>query len=387
MKKHIKILLAVSVVSIFVGVSMMLGAYLALRENADDTIAGLKFEEKHLTVTDPISHIHISTINASIELLPSDDDICHIVLQDHEKLFHQVSVTSSASGTQLNIHQQRNWQWYEMLYGLLQREDLSLRIYLPESEYLLLHADSESGDITVAPGFRFQTVYTYTASGNTKMTTLYTENLTVSSLSGDLSLCDLEAEQDAFFESISGFKQIENLTASNVTVNASSGGAMLQNISAGTLCTTAVSGDIHILSGNFSGTTYLETGSGNIQIADSGCGEQTLQTDSGSVTLQNISGSSLNAGSSSGTILVENACYTGNLLARTTSGEILLNGADAGTLELFSSSGDISGNLLSPKIFITETSSGHVRIPPSDEGSGTCHASTVSGNISISLIP
>ena len=387
MKKHIKILLAVSVISIFVGVSMMLGTYLALRENADDTMAGLKFEEKHLTVTDLISHIHISTINASIELLPSDDDICHIVLQDHEKLFHQVSVTSSASGTQLNIHQQRNWQWYEMLYGLLQREDLSLRIYLPESEYLLLHADSESGDITVAPDFRFQTVYTHTADGNTKMTALSADNLTVSSLSGDLILRDVDAGQDAFLESISGFKQIENLTAANVTCNTSGGGTMLQNISANTLRASAASGAIHVLGGNFSDSSYLETVSGSIEIVDSGCGEQSLQTASGSVTLQNVSGSSLNAGSSSGAILIEDAYYSGNLLSRSTSGEILLAGVDAGTLELFSSSGDISGNLLSPKNFIAETSSGHMSIPPSDEKSGICQISTTSGNIDIVIAP
>lgn len=387
MRKHKKILLIVSIVAVFTGVCMMLGAYLTLQRNADNAVAGLEFEEKTLNITDPITSIHISTINSSIELLPSPDGIFRIVCDDSEKLYHQVSVTKPASGAQLNIHQRNDWPWYEMLYGLFRKDNLSLQVYLPESEYVLLHADSSSGDITVAPDFRFQTVYTYTASGNTRMTALSAENLNVCSVSGDLILHKIEAAQDVYLESISGFMQIEALTATNITAHGSRGSTVLQDVSSGTLRAAAVSGDIHILGGRFSDSSCFETGSGSIEIVDSSCGEQALQTVSGAATLQNVSGSSLNAGTSSGTVLIEKALYSGGLLCRSTSGEIMLAGTDAGALELFSSSGDISGNLLSSKNFITETSSGYVDIPRSDETAGTCHISTVSGNINIAITP
>lgn len=387
MKKHIRILIITSVISIFIGTSMLLGALLALRSGAENAVAGLQFNEKSHTITDSFTKINIRTINSSIELLPSPDGVCRIVCSDNEKLYHQISVTESPSGSQLNINQVSNWKWYEMLYDLFQQDNLSLRLYLPESEYALLHAHSSSGDITIAPDFRFETVNTYTASGNTKMAALYAKHLTVSSVSGDLILRNLEAAEDAFLESISGFTQVENLKAVNVTTHASSGRTVLENVASDTLHTTTVSGDIHVLGGNFRDTAYFEASSGNVEIVDSEVSEQTIQTVSGNVTIQNASGKSLNAGSSNGNISIENALYSGNLLCRTTSGAIMFFGLDASMLELFSSSGDISGNLLSSKNFITETSSGFVTIPPSDEAAGTCHIQTTSGNINIVIKP
>ena len=387
MKKHIKILIISSVISIFIGASMLLGGLFALHSGAENAVAGLQFNEKSHTITDSFTKINIRTINSSIELLPSPDGVCRIVCSDNEKLYHQISVTESPSGSQLNINQVSNWKWYEMLYDLFREDNLSLRLYLPESEYALLHAHSSSGDITVAPDFRFQTVNTYTASGNTQMTALYAQHLTVSSVSGDLILRNLEIAEDAFLESISGFTQVENLKAANITTHASSGRMVLENASSDTLHATAVSGDILVLSGNFRDTAYFEASSGNIEIVDSEVSEQTIQTVSGNVTIQNACGKNLNAGTSNGSMSIENALYSGNLLCRTTSGAIMFFGLDANMLEFFSSSGDISGNLLSSKNFITETSSGFVTIPPSDEVAGTCHIQTVSGNINIAIEP
>ncbi len=381
MKKSKKILLIISVVSIFIGASMMLGAWCVLRNNAADAVAGLEFEEKSHVITDSFTKININTINSSIELLPSADGVCRIVCSDNEKLYHRISV----AGSQLNINQHDDWQWYEMLYGLFRKDNLSLRVYLPEAEYGLLHAHSSSGDITIAPDFRFQTANTYTASGNTKVTALYAENLTVCSVSGDLILRDLEAAEDAFIESISGFTQVENLKAANITTHASSGSTVLENLSSDYLRATSVSGEIRMFNGNFRNTSHFETSSGNIEIVDSACGEQAVDTVSGNITLQNVSGSSLNVRTSSGSISLFEALYSGRCLCNTVSSEIVFYGLDAEALELFSSSGDISGNLLSSKNFITETGSGLVIVPPSDEESGTCYVSTVSGNINIAI--
>ena len=383
MKKSKKILLIISVVCIFIGASMTLGAWLVLHNNAADAIAGLEFEEKTHVITDSFTKININTINSSIELLPSPDGVCRIVCNDNEKLYHRISV----AGSQLNINQHDDWQWYEMLYGLFREDNLSLRVYLPESEYLLLHAHSSSGDITIAPDFRFQTVNTYTKSGNTEASALYAENLTISSVSGDLLLRELEAMNDVYLESISGFIQIERLSAVNVTTHASGGRTVLENITSDYLRATAVSGDIHMAGSAFGSTTYFETSSGSIEIVDSDCADQSIQTVSGSVTLQNITGNSLNARTESGAILIENALYDSSLLCVTTSGEIQFLGLDAGTLEFISTSGSISGNLLSSKNFITDSGSGFTDVPPSDERAGTCHIRTDSGNINIVIEP
>ena len=387
MKKSKVILIIISLVCILIGAAMVTGAYFSLVNDASGQLAALEFQEKTHTVTEPFTKLNIRTVNSSIEILPSSDGTCRIVCDDNEKLYHDFSVTESPQGIQLNINQRDDWQWYEMLDGLYRVDELKLQVYLPETEYDLLHANSASGDITIAPDFRCRTVSTYTAGGNTKITDLQTGHLTANTVSGDLILRNIEAAEDAFLESISGFMQIENLNATNVTTHSSSGGAALENVSSDFLHTSSVSGDIRVFNGSFRDYSYFETGSGHIEIVSSECGDQTTRTVSGNVSLQNVSGTCLSINTSSGEIIISDALYSENVLCHTGSGAILFTGLDAANLEFLSTSGGVSGNLLSPKNFITETVSGFVNVPRSDESNGTCHVSTVSGNISIAIEP
>ena len=387
MKKAKLILIIVSVVCIVLGAAIAAGAYLSLANGASDQLAAIKFVETTHIIEEPFTKLNIRTVNSSIEILPSPDGVCRIVCDDNEKLYHNVSVTESVQGVQLNINQQDDWQWYEMLYGLYRTEDIRLRIYLPESEYELLHAASTDGDITVAPDFQFQTVYTHASSGNTMLTALKADYLTADTVSGDLVLRNIEAEVDIYAQNASGFIQAEYVTAPNITVSSSSGGTVLDHVSADYLHTYAVAGEIRVLNGSFRDSSYFETGSGYIEIADSECGENVMQTVSGSVTLQNVSGISLNISTTSGEILIEDALYSENVFCYTDSGAILFRGLDAANLEFHSTSGGVAGNLLSPKVFFIETTSGFVNVPRSDEGSGICIITTVSGNIDITVEP
>ena len=387
MKKAKLFLIIISVVCIILGTAMAVGAHLSLANDASAQLAELKFEETTHTVDEPFTKLNIHTVNSAIEILPSPDRVCRIVCDDNEKLFHSISVTESVQGVQLNIHQLDDWQWYEMLSGLYQAEDINLRVYLPESEYALLHADSSSGDITVAPDFRFQTANLHSTSGNIQLTGLEADNLTADTVSGDLVLRNIAAAKDIYAHNASGFIQVEHVIAPNITTSSSSGGTVLDNVSSDFLHTSSVSGEIRVFNGSFRDYSYFETGSGHIEIVDSESGKQVMLTVSGSVSLQNVSGSSLNTSTGSGAVSIWEALYSGNVLCRTVSGEIMFTGLDAANLELLTSSGDVSGNLLTAKNFITETSSGYVTVPPSDEASGTCHISTTSGHISIAIKP
>ena len=387
MKKAKLVLIIVSVICIILGAAMAVSAYFSLANDTSKQLAAIKFEEMTHTIEESFTKLNIHTVNSSIEILPSPDGVCRIVCDDSEKLYHDVSVTESVQGVQLNINQQEDWQWYEMLYGLYRAEDIRVRVYLPESEYELLHADSTNGDITVAPDFRFQTVNTHTSSGNTKLTALNSDSLTAVTVSGNLVLRNIEAASDVYAQNANGFIQAEHATAPNITVFSSSGGTVLDHVSADYLHTSAVSGEIRVLSGSFRDSSYFETDSGDIGITDSQCGENVMLTLSGNVALQNVNGISLNISTSSGEILIEDALYSENVLCHTDSGAILFRGLDAANLEFHSTSGGVSGNLLSPKNFIIETTSGFVNVPRSDEGSGICIITTFSGNIDITIEP
>lgn len=387
MSKVKKILIVISVVCILLGGAIMTGALVTLQQHASEEIAAMEFHQTTQRITEDFSDIVINTQNSSIEILPSSNGTCRIVCDDHEKIFHTVSLQNTGDGSVLYITQHNEWQWYDIFGGIHWQDDPVLTIYLPKDAYGVVDLFSSSGDITVAPDFSFRTLSTYSVSGNTKLSDLKSDNLNIRSISGDISVHIAEVAEDVYLGNVSGFTRAEHVNSNQLTVNTSSGNTALEYITSAYLHSSAVSGQIIVYDSILQDTSHFETSSGSIEISDSECGEQTIQGISGSVKLQNVRGTSLNARTTSSYIFIGKALYNGNVLCNTSSGGISFAGLDAENLEFFTSSGDVSGNLLSGKNFITETSSGYVSVPPSDETAGICHISTVSGDIHIAIEP
>lgn len=387
MKKSKKIALIASAVCILAGLCMATTAWFSLQNADPSELSTMQFEEKSHTITEPFNDVIISTINSSIEILPSSDGICRVVCDDNEKLYHQVFFQESEDGTALHIVQHDEWEWYETLGGLHWDEDPILTVYLPQTEYEILDAVSGSGDITVAPDFRFRTLSTRSTSGNTALTGLKAENLLVNSSSGDISLRSVQVAEAIVLENVSGFTRVENLTASELNTASSSGDTVLENITSEYLNMRSVSGAARVYGSNFSNTSYFETSSGSIEIVDSLCGDQTLHSVSGSVTLQNVQANAMELRTTSGDVKLWEVHCEGNTHFETVSGEIMFTGLDAANLDFVTSSGVVSGSLLTPKNFITQTSSGYVEVPYSDPEAGTCSVQTVSGDIIITIQP
>ena len=129
-----------------------------------------------------------------------------------------------------------------------------------------------------------------------------------------------------------------------------------------------------------------------------------MKTVSGDISLTAVKAVSLQLRSTSGDILLSKAELSSQLIAdsisgnislkeikadsintKTTSGDISLIKSDASSLLFISSSGVISGSLLSGKSFIVQSTSGDVRVPGSS-GGGTCEARTISGDIKFTIL-
>ena len=114
------------------------------------------------------------------------------------------------------------------------------------------------------------------------------------------------------------------------------------------------------------GVMDLATNTGNIKVEGTAVGNDAdIETDTGNVTLQNV-------------------VVAGSLSVDTDTGNVKLEASDAGMLSISTDTGNVSGTLLSDKVFLTETSSGRVRVPKTTTG-GTCEITTATGNIDISI--
>ncbi len=83
---------------------------------------------------------------------------------------------------------------------------------------------------------------------------------------------------------------------------------------------------------------------------------------------------------STGDITLKNVKASEKITAERSTGDVKIDGSDAPALSLKTTTGDISGSLLTDKIYNVKTSTGNISVPDSRPG-GTCEIRTSTGNV------
>lgn len=140
------------------------------------------------------------------------------------------------------------------------------------------------------------------------------------------------------------------------------------------------SGDV-TFAGTVSEQLLVKSTSGEIKVGNLAGSTVQIITTSGDIDLSNLTADALTLKSTSGEIELSAVQVSGKAALETTSGDIEFDHTDAGSLRIQTVSGEVEGTLLSGKNFVTRTTSGDVRMPPSDSTAGTCEVTTTSGDI------
>ena len=158
----------------------------------------------------------------------------------------------------------------------------------------------------------------------------------------------------------------EDFTFENVTLSSTSGDIFCYAQVEDSISAKSVSGEV-MLKNQTGNTVSASTTSGDLYLSDINVSALTLQTTSGDIDCKAV-------------------IADGQVEMKAVSGDVELSRCDAGSLQIKTVSGNIIGTLRSGKWFITDTTSGEVRVPTSQKGGGTCELTTTSGDIKIALL-
>lgn len=213
--------------------------------------------------------------------------------------------------------------WYDHI-GIISRTP-KITVNLPKTQYHMLMIQEETGDIEIAKEFTF-------------------EELDISLSTGDVK---------------------NYASASSVKIKATTGDVHTENISADTLELSVSTGDVTVRSVACAGSLKISVSTGDATLTDVVCSE-------------------LLSTGSTGDIRLENVTAAESFSLKRTTGDVIFQKCDAGALSVITDTGDVTGSLLSEKIFITESHTGDVDVPKSNTG-GTCQISTSTGDIKITV--
>ena len=283
-------------------------------------LSTVKYETNTYEVSGSFDKISIDEDTAKIELAPSPDGTCHIVCFEAEKVKHTANVQN---GT-LVIGALDTRKWYDHIGIFLGSPKVT--VYLPQVAYASLSIETDTGGVAIPEYFTF-------------------ENL---SIKGDTSDVDCSA-------SVSNAMEIA----------LSTGDVKIDGAAADRIKLTTKTGGIRVNSVASTGSIDIETDTGDVRLTDVICGNLTVESDTGTISLKNV-------------------VADGRFSIESDTGNVRLENSDAAQLSIGTDTGDVTGTLLSEKVFIAETSTGRVNVPKTVTG-GKCEITTSTGDIKIDI--
>ena len=239
----------------------------------------------------------------------------------YEKQGNTHSVSVKDGTLEIKVEDTR--KWYDHIR--LQFEMPKITVYLPQGEYGDLSIKATAGDLEMPKGPVFQSV-----------------NL------------ELDAGDVDFGASVSN----------EVKIKATTGDISVKNTSAGSLDFAVTSGDV--------------------TVSDVRCEDATIRVTTGDTHLSGITCKSVVSVGNTGEILLDHVVAEEKLSIKRKTGDVKLVSSDAGEIYVETNTGDVSGSLLSEKVFIAKTNTGSVDVPKTSVG-GRCEIVTTTGDIKLSI--
>lgn len=283
-------------------------------------LSSVKYETNIYEISENFNKISIDADTTDIELVLSDDRQCKIVCLEDEHIKHSATVQAGI----LTIGTVDTRKWYDHI-GFSFGES-KMTVYLPNSEYASLLIKGSTGDIAIPKDFEFDTIDISASTG------------------------DVECYASA---------------AKLMRIKLSTGAIRVENVSVGMLDLCVTTGGVTASSINCEGDVKVAVSTGKTKLTDISC-------------------KGVISSGSTGDVILKNVIADESFSIERSTGDIIFEGSDAAEIYAKTSTGAVTGTLLSEKVFITETNTGSVNVPKTITG-GKCVIKTSTGDIQIDI--
>jgi len=133
-----------------------------------------------------------------------------------------------------------------------------------------------------------------------------------------------------------------------------------------------------------SGRIGIKTSTGDICLKKLSAKEIDLSVSTGCVALTSVSCSSFNSTGDTGSISFSDSVVKEKITVERSTGDISFKHSDASEIEITTDTGDVTGTLLTDKVFIVRSDTGEIDVPETVTG-GKCKVTTNTGDIVIKV--
>lgn len=293
------------------------------------SLARLNFDFSNLNTQKYVSNEHIVTEDFSnIKIDVDTSDIELVRSENNECMIVSIDtektkhiITVKNNTLFISLDDERKWYDYIGVFTM----SPSLTIHLPKDSYDSLNIEADTSDIKVPKDFIFGKVEIETDTGDVQVLSQVSATLDISSDTGDITM--------------------QNINPQSIT---------------------------------------LETNTGDAQMQDINSQSITLETDTGKTFLTNVNCNYLSSSGDTGNISFKNVDAGTKFNITRSTGDVMFDKCDADELYITTDTGDISGTLLTDKVFVCKTNTGDIDVPKTTDG-GKCEIITDTGDVIIKI--
>ena len=257
MRKSAKVAMLIASILCFVGViTCAVGLF------------GMKFDFSKLNtqsivtntheVTEDFAHISIQTNTADVVFAVSEDDNCHVVCNETEKLTHSVTV----DGDTLVIKTEDHRKWYDHIGIFIGGS--SVTVYLPKYQYDHITIETDTGDVEMPGKFKFGETCVKTDTGDVTWRSIVFGSFTLTTHTGDITLESMAVTKTLKLETDTGDVCLDEIQAVDIRVETETGDVDLRNVVASDSITVKINtGDVEFDRSD-AASIFVETDTGDV---------------------------------------------------------------------------------------------------------------------------
>lgn len=128
----------------------------------------------------------------------------------------------------------------------------------------------------------------------------------------------------------------------------------------------------------------IDENTGDVSLENISVDTLDISVNTGDVSLTDIASKNIISSGNTGSIYLNNVIAEEKLSVERNTGDVEFKSCDAAEIYVNTDTGSVTGSLLSDKVFITDTNTGSVEVPKTEDG-GKCEIITGTGDIQIMI--
>lgn len=219
-----------------------------------------QFETNSYELFEPYYNVRIVTDTAHVSILPAEDRVTAVDCYELTSAKHTVSIQD---GT-LTVEVQDTRQWYEHIG--FHFESATVKVYLPSGVYSDLTIECNTGDVEIAPDFRFNKIAIDLDTGDATNRASAKESITICTDTGDVRLdgCDATTLK---IETDTGDVHLDGCDAATLRIETDTGDVTGTLLSDKVFIAHASTGDVSVPHTNTGGRCEITTDTGDIDVS------------------------------------------------------------------------------------------------------------------------